>query len=129
MSYKLFLDDDADTVRQPALTVENKQWRAQMNLPARRPTGHGIGSRWTIAKTVAEAKALVEQLGFPSFVSFDHDLGDGETAMAFARHLIDLDLDHSQMPVDFSFEVHSANPVGRENIRSLLERYLLSKKS
>ncbi|MCT7433516.1 hypothetical protein [Aliarcobacter cryaerophilus] len=32
-----------------------------------------------------------------------------------------------KFPNDFSFEVHSANPIGRNNINSILNNYLLFK--
>jgi hypothetical protein len=44
-----------------------------------------------------------------------------------AKYLINLDLDLHTMPREFDYEVHSANPVGAENIRKLLESYLSQK--
>lgn len=82
---------------------------------------------WTLARTYQEAVQLVEQYGFPDEVSFDHDLGLMDyplTGMDFAHFLIDLDLDSGSMPGHFSFKVHSANPTGAENIRSLMAGYM-----
>lgn len=79
---------------------------------------------WTIARSYDEAVRLVEQYGFPSKVSFDHDLGDGPTGCDFAHYLINLDLDKGLMPEHFSFRVHSANPIGAANIEGLLSGYL-----
>lgn len=122
--WKLFLDDDADHIRNPARTVENPEWRAAMGLAAQRPKGHDVAESWVLARSCAEAVATVRLLGFPSFVSFDHDLGDGPSGKKFADFLIELDLDEHSMPADFSWETHSGNPVGRANINGLLEGYM-----
>lgn len=64
-------------------------------------------------------------------ISFDHDLGDDDTAMIFVKWLIDYDLDNNGkiIPENFSYNVHSANPVGKENIEGLLQSYLNFKKN
>lgn len=79
---------------------------------------------WHVARSYEQAVFLVDMLGFPEMVSFDHDLGEDRTGMDFAHFLINLDLDSGTMPDHFTFRVHSANPVGHENIVSLLTRYL-----
>lgn len=63
-------------------------------------------------------------------ISFDHDLGGDDTAMVVVKRLIELDMDAdgSFIPRDFTFHVHSANPVGGENIRALLAQYLAMRK-
>ncbi|RKR45958.1 cyclic-phosphate processing receiver domain-containing protein [Paraburkholderia sp. BL17N1] len=98
MGYRLFIDDLRDSVD---------------------PT-------WTIARSSAEAIALLLQDGCPEEISFDHDLGGEDTAMAVAKRLIDLDLDAKGafIPPTFRFWVHSANPVGAANLQALLDRYL-----
>ena len=81
-----------------------------------------------IARSSDEAKAIVHAYGCPSFISFDHDLGEDDTAMVFIHWLINRDLDNpGTIPADFSFNIHSANPVGRDNIQSLLNSYIKSK--
>ncbi|SDI38853.1 hypothetical protein SAMN04487926_11628 [Paraburkholderia steynii] len=47
--------------------------------------------------------------------------------MPVVKRLIELDLDAAgtYIPSHFHFNVHSANPVGRENIRALLAQYLI----
>lgn len=80
---------------------------------------------WTIARSVAEAQEIIAQQGYPSFVSFDHDLGaDVPTGMDFARWLVEQDLDHNVLPADFDFVVHSANIVGGANIENFMINYL-----
>ncbi len=84
----------------------------------------GDSSGWIIARTSAQA---IEQCmdGCPLYISFDHDLGDDDTAMPFVRWLVDMDLDTPGfIPANFSFYVHSQNPIGRENIEKYLTGYL-----
>jgi hypothetical protein len=98
MRYRLFIDD----IRDP------------------------VDPDWRIARTSADAIAMLEDLGCPIEISFDHDLGGDDTAMFVVRRLIDLDLDAAGTFIrpDFSYSIHSANPVGRENIKGLLGQYL-----
>lgn len=79
-----------------------------------------------LARSVPEAISLIENKGFPSFISFDHDLGDElPTGKDFVNLIIDKCLDRDWViPKDFSFEVHSDNPVGSANIRETLNSYL-----
>lgn len=98
MKYRLFLDDVRDPVNE---------------------------EEWIIARDFDEAAEIVEKLGFPEFVSFDHDLGLlSLTGYDFAKLLIEIDLDTGDMPDNFDFAVHSANPVGSANIRGILARYI-----
>jgi hypothetical protein len=98
MSYRLFIDD----IRDP------------------------IDNDWRIARSSTDAIALLETLGCPCEISFDHDLGGDDTAMLIVKRLIALDLDAGGAFIspEFSYSIHSANPVGRENIRGLLDQYL-----
>lgn len=89
---------------------------------------------WVVCRSVLEAATAISRLGWPSFVSFDHDLGlDVPTGYDLAKILIELDLDtpsnEDGMPKDFGFAVHSANPVGRANIEAMLTRYLVYRDS
>jgi hypothetical protein len=88
-----------------------------------------VVSSWVIARTSAEAIALLETCGCPSEISFDHDLGRDDTAMTVVKRLIEMDLNASGrfIPSNFAFSVHSANPVGKENIAGLLHSYLRHK--
>jgi hypothetical protein len=84
-----------------------------------------------VVRSYEEAVEFVEQNGIPSYISFDHDLGcnsDGsilKSGFDFAKWLVNTDLDKKhKFPKDFSFNVHSANPIGRNNIESILYNYL-----
>lgn len=106
MTYCLFLDD----LRDPSWVYPLRD-----------------SSNWTVCRSAADAQQAVLEGGCPEWISFDHDLGDNvPTGYSFARWLVDQDLDQEGqwMPKDFSFEVHSANPVGAANIRALLSNYL-----
>lgn len=92
----------------------------------------GDAADWVIARDCVEAREIADaNPGGIRFVSFDHDLGEGkETGKDFANWLVERDLDQPGfIPSDFSFYVHSQNPVGRDNINNLLERYLETKNS
>ena len=108
MSWKLYLDD----IRTP-----------------KDPT-------YVISRTVEDAQKLVLSCGVPFFISFDHDLGidsDGNllpTGYDFAKCLVEMDMDGIiKIPKDFSFTVHSANPVGAKNIEEYLDQYLFVRES
>ena len=97
MSYYLFIDDE----RQPTDDHD-----------------------WVVVRSFAAAVQYVQSHGFPEFVSFDHDLGGGPTGHKFALWLIERDLDVGDMPDNFDYYVHSQNPVGAANIRSVMDAYL-----
>ena len=97
MSYKLFLDDE----RMP-VDPEN----------------------WVIVRSFHEAIEAMEVLGFPNFISFDHDLGSGLTGYDFCQYLVELDMDKKVLSEDFSFYVHSQNPIGKKNIEAFMNNYL-----
>ncbi len=83
------------------------------------------GEDFVVVRTYQEAVSYVEQHGLPSFVSFDHDLGDTEneneeTGYTFAKYLVDYMIDN-ETPELFEYNVHSANPVGAANIAGVLE--------
>lgn len=88
----------------------------------------------------------IEKFGLPKIISFDHDLADEhytpkeywdnyeeskkyqeskeykeKTGVDSAKYLVDYCLDNScELPV---FHVHSENPVGADNIRSILNNF------
>ena len=94
MTYSLFIDDE----REP---------------PA-------DGRDWVVARTCNEAIREVLARGVPAYSSWDHDLGEGPTAMDFA-HWFAEHVMNENLPLDgFAFYVHSQNPIGARNIESFL---------
>lgn len=99
MTYKLFLDD----LRAPP------------------------DQTWVVVRTVRAAIEYVETYGLPLEMSLDHDLGDGERdAPAFLHWLTDYDMDHGYLGLEnIGFNVHSANPAGRQNLEGFWNSYLM----
>lgn len=90
---------------------------------------------WVIVRSYGEAIIFIKTYGMPNFISFDHDLGlstDGTLAKSgydVAKWIVEAALDDSiAIPENFHFNVHSANPVGKKNIESLLQNYLNTQK-
>lgn len=78
-----------------------------------------------IARNYDDVEKLVNKYGIPYFISFDHDLGDSKTGFDIANFMIEQELDgKSSFPSNFSFYVHSQNPIGKENIEKLLYSYM-----
>jgi len=97
MSYTMFLDD----IREPIFDYD------------------------CIVRSYNMAKLVVYKRGCPTHISFDHDLSTEKTGYDFAKYLVELDLDGIiDFPDNFTFCVHSANPVGKENIETYLNNYL-----
>ena len=92
---------------------------------------------WRIARNYHDALWWVKTYGLPYHISFDHDLGNEDntppwhdcpnefTGYDFAKWFCDYVLDNQlDLPEDFSYNVHSANPVGAENIRSYMANFM-----
>jgi hypothetical protein len=103
MSWRLFLDDEREAAS---------------------------GTDYVIVRSVERARELVAELGLPSCISFDHDLGDNvPTGFDFAKWLVTRDLDgFIDLTKNFEFYVHSQNPIGKSNIEGLLNAYINFKK-
>ena len=82
------------------------------------------GYEWVIVRSFDQAKRYVLSNGMPRHASFDHDLGDGPTGYDFIKWLVEYDMDNNVIPEDFTFYVHSQNPIGVANIRGFLTQYL-----
>ena len=86
---------------------------------------------WIICRSLDAVKRCIQEHGVPQHVSFDHDLGMDndcnllDTGLDVARYLIELDLDGVEVFTDdFTFYVHSMNPVGAKNIQWALDCYV-----
>jgi hypothetical protein len=84
-----------------------------------------------ILRSVNAVKEYITVHSFPNFITFDHDLGNEQpTGYDLAKWLVEQDLDCPWMVKNnFSFEVHSMNPIGAHNIHALLTQYLDTLKS
>lgn len=79
---------------------------------------------WAIVRSSDEAIEYVQDWGVPNFISFDHDLGGTDTSIRFINWLIAQHLDEKLQTFPTEYYVHSQNPVGAENIRSLMDAYI-----
>lgn len=119
--YMLFLDD----VRRPATTF------SYMELPIYNETD------WIIVKNYYAFISIIQKKGVPELISFDHDLADihykeqnfdyddenyEKTGYHCAKWLIDYCMDN-ELKVPTKIIIHSMNPVGSLNIKSLFETY------
>lgn len=127
MSYNLFLDD----FRIPADTFNY--------------TGDPIYLKkdWVIVRSYNEFVEYINLNGLPEVISFDHDLADvhydvqdhvdqdyydtvtEKTGYHCAQWLINYCMDNNkELPKDIM--IHSMNPIGSQNIKSLFKSYLKS---
>ena len=101
---------------------------------------------WRIARNYHDALWYVKTYGLPYHVSFDHDLADVHydhpdyghsddfmvkdgapyefTGYDFAKWLCMWIMDNDCDLTDFTYHVHSANPVGAENIRRYMANFM-----
>lgn len=78
-----------------------------------------------IVRSVQQAIDAIEQYGMPEFISFDHDLGEGGESVEFVKWLKEKVLDNMlYFPKDFSYTIHSQNPIGEKNLRQDMENLL-----
>ena len=73
-----------------------------------------------ICRNYTEAITIIDQCieeGRSFIIDLDHDLGEEKSGYDIAKYIVE------QQYMDCSFKVHSANPVGRENIRQLVTHY------
>jgi hypothetical protein len=96
----LFLDDIREVE-----WIYNGEMRDYLKLP------------WVTVRTYEEFVKWIEENGMPNFISFDHDLGTEKTGYDCAFWLVEYCMDNN-VPLP-KYNVHSANPVGRQNIFSL----------
>jgi len=83
-----------------------------------------------IARSSDAAIAMMEKDGCPCYIAFDHDLGGDDTTMRVVNWMIEKDNDESGwIPDNFTWDVHSANPIGKENINRKLLCYLKHRNS
>lgn len=82
----------------------------------------GIPENLIWVKSYDEFINQIKENGLPDGICFDHDLGDQEkTGYDCAKWLVKYCLER-YLPLP-KWNIQSANPVGKENIRSLLQNY------
>jgi len=74
-----------------------------------------------LAKNVPQCRILLQH-NEVNVISLDHDLGDLETGYSLVKWLVEAGLDDESIYPKVIY-LHTANPVGRENMFRLLERY------
>lgn len=79
-----------------------------------------------IVRTQDEFELRLILMGIPDHISFDNDLGDGfgegiECAKWMTERIMDGDL---ILPDNFTFTVHSKNPVAADRIQNLLDSFI-----
>jgi hypothetical protein len=121
-NYNLFLDDERDP--------KDVTW---IKLP--------LGP-WVIVRSFESFVAYIEKYGVPAIISFDHDLADEHYKryrVAMAKGFFDYDnlrektgYDAAKWLVEYCREkgeifpetyIHTMNPVGGQNIRSLIDNF------
>lgn len=69
--------------------------------------------------------STIDARGWPSLISFDHDLGDGPTGYDVAIEIVERllnDVPPGKLP--FEYRIHSADPIGARNIDMLFSAYV-----
>lgn len=108
MSWKLWLDDQLDTVRpMPNKLPWWKFW---------------IEYNWIGATSSIEAMEFVTKFGPPSYISFDFDLGGYDTAEVFIKWLAE-----HYYEANIEYDIHSKNVAGQKIIKSLMDSWKKSK--
>jgi hypothetical protein len=79
---------------------------------------------WVVCRSTQEAIEIIIQKGMPDFMSLDHDLGGDDTTMVFLKRLVNEVWDGKSNPPNY--QVHSANPIGTQNIISYMESWIKS---
>jgi hypothetical protein len=79
---------------------------------------------WIVVRSHKEAIGYFSNHGIPDAISFDHDLGLEETGYDTAKWIVEQVIDKTlDIPLGFVYKVHSMNPVGKQNIESLLVNF------
>lgn len=84
---------------------------------------------YDIVRSYGQFIEYVKENGLPEFITFDHDLdefdGSDKTGYDIVLWIIDSVLDGKLViPDNFSFMVHSMNPVGKANIEATLRNFI-----
>ena len=103
MNYKIYIDDER---------LPSTNWAKD-------------GSVIIIVRNMEQFKEVIAKFDKPVSISFDHDLGENQPTGYDIAHWLVYDCQLDTRNIDIN--VHSANPVGANNIRMLFnswERFL-----
>lgn len=79
-----------------------------------------------IVRSFWEFKKVVVEKGVPSFITFDHDLGDEPYNGKKCAEFLTMEMELNDVDVSgFTYDVHSQNPVGAAAIRGWLDPWLI----
>lgn len=89
-----------------------------------------VTSDYIIVRSYDEAIQYMTEHWCGDFITFDHDLGEGLSWDDICKWIIERDIYQRWhfIPDNFSFDVHSMNPIWRKNIKDRLNRYLQYKR-
>lgn len=73
-----------------------------------------VDDNWVIARTSGEAIGIMQDRGWPTYISFDHDLGGHDTTRPVVNWMIECVLDGDYPGWIPGHYVHSQNPIGRD---------------
>jgi len=107
----LFLDD----LRNPSDCIEYMTKRGYDNKL--------YTKEWEVVRNYKSFTNWIELNGLPALISFDHDLGEyDKEGIDCAKWLVAYCLEHQiSLP---EYIVHSANPVGAENIKAYFDSFV-----
>lgn len=100
----IFIDDERDDLFE-AISKDKEMYK-----------GYSYGHCYNYEQAVKTLTVAAAE-GADIVVDFDHDLGEGGTGYDVAKFIVE-----NQIKL-VAFEIHSMNPVGRENIKQLLTHY------
>lgn len=115
--WKLYLDD----IRYPPTTT----WRTKVWWKIKKLIGittYDFDGEWYVARSSNEAIDLINLIGPPNFISFDHDLSGKDRAIDICKYLSE-----NYYYSDIDYVVHSENPIGKKNIQSYMDSWKHSK--
>ncbi len=126
MGYNLYLDDFRDPI-DSSYYLRKSIYETQ---------------KWTVVRNYDEFVKCIEENGIPDIISFDHDLADEHygldventetyqhiterTGYDCAKWLINYCIDNKK-ELPKTILIHSMNPTGSQNIKSLFDSYFKS---
>ena len=101
-----------------------KKWNYYLFIDDERLPVEKDNINWKVVRSYQEWVNILNEEWFPKHIQFDHDLWEWPTWYDFAKYIVELDMKYNIIDETFSFDVHSQNPVWRNNIIGYLNNYL-----